>query len=110
MITLDESTGVDPESQYIKTEMVKNKIKNEIKNKKMNVSKHSPLRVCMFNANPPMNGFQPFDERNFGYVITPLYEDVWFFNQQIINFLNQPTVSFTYEFLEVGGEILAFKY
>jgi hypothetical protein len=64
----------------------------------------SPLRNCFYNINnqlPNSTVIDPF----VNYCINPRYNKDWFFNRDIINFINN---SKNY-FLEIDGEVLAFK-
>jgi len=64
----------------------------------------SPLKNCCYNINLELPEFTEINEF-VKYCINPHYRKDWFFNTDIINFINN-SVGDT---LIIDGEVLAFK-
>jgi hypothetical protein len=64
----------------------------------------SPLRNCIYNIKNELPEFVEINEFSV-YCINPLYRNDWFFNNDIINFINNGVLNH----LEIDGEVLAFK-
>lgn len=68
---------------------------------------NSPLKNCIYNINKELPTYVEMNN-TYKISINPCYKDDWFFNREIINFINKPLVG-VYEVLEIDGEILMFK-